>query len=228
MTEQRVTVLIPALNEEDSLPLVLQHLPASVSVVVIDNGSTDNTAQIAKNMGAQVITESQRGYGSALLAGIRHLESNPPDIVAILDADHADRADLIGYLTEPILAGHADLVLSDRTIHAEAGALTRTQIWGNAFACALMRLSTGYQYRDMGPFRAIRWSALHTLQMQDPTWGWNVEMQMKAIQKGLRVREVPMPYRRRYAGASKISGSLKGAIRAGTKIIWSVGYYHNG
>lgn len=228
MTEQRVTVLIPALNEEASLPMVLRQLPSTVSVVVIDNGSTDNTATVAKNMGATLISEGQRGYGSALLAGMKHIASDPPDIVVILDADHADRADLIGYLTEPIVADHADLVLSDRTIHAEVGALTRTQVWGNALACALMRLSTGHQYRDMGPFRAIRWSSLQSLQMQDPTWGWNVEMQMKAIQKGLRVREVPMPYRCRYAGASKISGSLKGAIRAGAKILWSVGYYHNG
>jgi len=228
MAEQRVTVLIPALNEADSLPMVLGQLPSFVSVVVIDNGSTDNTADVAKQNGAVVVSESQRGYGSAILAGIRSIEVDPPDIVVILDADHADRADLIGYLTEPIRAGLADFVLSDRTMHAEAGALTRTQLWGNAFACALMRVSTGHLYRDMGPFRAIRWSALQALQMQDLTWGWNVEMQMKAIQHGLRVREVPLPYRCRYAGASKISGSFKGAVRAGMKIIWAVGYYHNG
>lgn len=228
MAEQRVTVLIPALNEEESLPLVLRQLPSTVSIVVIDNGSTDNTAEVAKECGAHVVSEPQRGYGTAILAGIRAIETAPPDIVVILDADHADRADLIGYLTEPIQAGHADFVLSNRTTYADDGALTRTQIWGNALACTLMWASTGYRYQDMGPFRAIRWSALEAMQMRDPTWGWNVEMQMKAIQLGLRIREVPMPYRCRYAGASKISGNLKGAIRAGVKIIWAVGYYHNG
>ena len=117
MPEQRVTVLIPALNEEESLPLVLRQLPSTVSIVVIDNGSTDNTAEVAKECGAHVVSEPQRGYGTAILAGIRAIESAPPDIVVILDADHADRADLIGYLTEPIQAGHADFVLSNRTTY---------------------------------------------------------------------------------------------------------------
>lgn len=221
-------VIIPALNEEECLPLVLRDLPPSVDILVVDNGSEDQTAAVARSMGARVISETTRGYGSAILAGMRVLESDPPLIVVILDADHADRSDLIHHLVEPIRAGRADFVLSDRTKNAEERALTLIQIFGNRLACKLIKLSTGHKYQDMGPFRAIRWESLMRLNMTDPTWGWNVEMQMKAIQKRLRVLEVPMPYRQRAAGVSKISGSVKGAARAGARILWAVGHYHNG
>jgi glycosyltransferase involved in cell wall biosynthesis len=221
-----VAVILPALNEEEALPFVLKELPLGLRVIVVDNGSEDNTATVAQQMGARVIYEPQRGYGSAVLAGLRSLEGAPPKVVVILDADHADRADLIYFLTEPILANQLDFLLADRTRSAEDGALTWPQRAGNAVACRLMQWSTGYRYQDMGPFRAIRWSSLTALNMGDPTWGWNVEMQMKAIQQGLRVREIPLPYRCRRAGESKISGTVQGAIRAGSRMLWAVSHYH--
>ena len=220
-----IAVIIPALNEEGSLASVLKDLPNRANKIVVDNGSEDRTAEIAREHGATVIFEPRKGYGSAILAGMQFLENAPPDVVVILDADNADRADLIGFLTEPIFANHADLVLSDRTRHADVGALTPPQRFGNWLACRLMRLSTGHHYNDMGPFRAIRWDSLVSLDMCDPTWGWNVEMQMKAIQRGLRVLEIPMPYRRRTEGFSKISGDLKGAAKAGARILWAVHHY---
>jgi glycosyltransferase involved in cell wall biosynthesis len=223
-----IAVIIPALNEEESLPLVLAELPSVVHTVVVDNGSEDRTGDVARGWGASVVFEARRGYGSAVQAGIRALMSAPPQVVVILDADHADRADLMGYLAEPILAGHADIVLSDRTQYAAENALTTPQRFGNRLACHLMHIVTGHRYRDMGPFRAIGWDALMRLGMTDPTWGWNVEMQIKAIRHNLRVREIPMPYRCRAAGVSKISGDLRGAARAGGRILWAVGQYRNG
>jgi glycosyltransferase involved in cell wall biosynthesis len=221
----RVAVVIPALNEAESLPGVLADLPAGVRVIVADNGSTDGTGEVARVAGAEVVHEPRRGYGSAVQAGLRLLASDPPDVVVILDADHADRPDRIDDLVAPIRAGRADLVLSDRTGMAEAGALQPPQRFGNRVATALIRWETGHRYRDMGPFRAIRWDALARLRMSDPTWGWNVEMQLKAAKLGLRIVEVPLPYRARKAGESKISGSVRGSLRAGWRILWAVRRY---
>lgn len=222
-----VAVVIPALDEERSLPLVLGDLPPVGWVFVVDNGSTDNTAQVAESAGAQVISEPRRGYGSACLAGIAQARAAGAEIIVILDADHADEPALIDRLLQPILDGAADLVLSDRTQLAEPGALLPHQRHGNRLATALIHLTTGHRYADMGPFRAVRTDALARLDMQDRNYGWNVEMQMKAIQRGLRVREVPMPYRTR-VGVSKISGTLRGTVAAGSKIIWSVWRYRDG
>jgi hypothetical protein len=220
-------VVIPALDEERSLPLVLGDLPPVGWVFVVDNGSTDNTAQVAESAGAQVISEPRRGYGSACLAGIAQARAAGAEIIVILDGDHADEPALIDRLLQPILDGAADLVLSDRTQLAEPDALLPHQRHGNRLATALIHLATGHRYADMGPFRAVRTDALARLDMQDRNYGWNVEMQMKAIQRGLRVREVPMPYRTR-VGVSKISGTLRGTVAAGSKIIWSVWRYHDG
>jgi glycosyltransferase involved in cell wall biosynthesis len=194
-------------------------------VIVVDNGSTDDTAEVARAAGAEVVSEPRRGYGTAVLAGITALEADPPRVVVILDADHSDRPELLGRLTAPILAGDADMVLSDRSRTAAPGALTRVQRFGNRFATALMWVASGHRYRDMGPFRAIGWDALQSLRMEDPTWGWNVEMQLKAVHAGLRIREIPVPYGARRAGESKISGDLRGATRAGGRILWAVGRY---
>jgi hypothetical protein len=221
----RVAVLIPALNEEASLPLVLADLPPVDRVVVVDNGSTDATARVAQAHGAEVVFAPRRGYGTAVQAGMNHLRGDPPDVLVILDADHADPAERLSELVDPIARGEADLVQIDRTRTAEPGALTTVQRLGNALATALIARTTGHRFRDMGPFRAIRWSALEALAMEDPTWGWNVEMQMKAVQSGLRIREVPLPYRARARGESKISGSLRGAARAGVRILWAVNRY---
>ena len=221
----RIAIVIPALNEAASLPGVLAALPPVWRRVVADNGSTDETAVVARAGGAEVVHEPRRGYGSALLAGLRQLADDPPDIVVFLDADHADDPGQLGALVGPILAGEADLVLSDRTRLAEPGALTRTQRFGNWLATHLMAATSGHRYRDMGPFRAIRWDALARLSLRDPTWGIFVEMQLKAVRRGLRIQEIALPYRPRRAGRSKISGDLVGSARAGARILWSVRVY---
>jgi glycosyltransferase involved in cell wall biosynthesis len=222
----RVAVVIPALDEAGSLTGVLAGLAQhGVHVVVVDNGSTDDTAAVAAAGGATVIAEPRRGYGSAVLAGLRQLEADPPDVVVILDADGADDLARLPDLVGPIERGEADLVLSDRSRGAARGALTPVQRFGNAFAVRLIAHKTGHRYRDMGPFRALSWSALARLEMRDPTWGWNVEMQVKAAQRGLRVREVAVQYGARTAGRSKISGTVRGSIRAGVRIVQAVSRY---
>ncbi len=220
----RVAVVIPALNEEKSLPHVISSIPAGVRVVVVDNGSSDGTGRVA---GAEVVFEGRRGYGSAVKAGFRYLASDPPDIVVVMDADLADDPHRMEELISPIRHGRADLVLADRTGLAEKGALQPAQRFGNALAVRLIHWTSGHRYRDMGPFRAIRWSSLQTLAMEDPTWGWNVEMQLKAANRGLRILEVPLPYRARVAGTSKISGNLLGAAKAGARILWAVNHYRH-
>ena len=224
----RIAVVIPAFNEEESLPDVLADLPKDLRIVVVDNGSTDATHTVAARAGAQVVWEPNRGYGTAVKAGLEALKDAPPEVVVICDADHSDPVERLPELLAPILEGAFDLVLSDRTLEAEPGSLTWTQILGNRLATLLMRLSTGHAYRDMGPFRCIRWDGLQKLHMNDPTWGWNVEMQMKAVHCGLRVIEVSMPYRCRRKGRSKISGSVTGALRAGYRILVSVHRYRKG
>jgi glycosyltransferase involved in cell wall biosynthesis len=221
----RIAVVIPALDEAESLPGVLADLPLVYRRVVVDNGSIDDTAARAVACGAEVVFEPRRGYGSAVQAGLRALADDPPDIVVILDADHADRPELLERLVAPIRRGEADIVLSDRTRSAEPGALQPTQRFGNWLATRLMRVTTGHRYADMGPFRAVRWSSLQRLQLEDATWGWNVEMQMKAVHHHLRILEVPLPYRPRRAGKSTISGSLRGSARAGWRILRTVARY---
>lgn len=224
----RVAIVIPALNEEDALPHVLADIPASLeaTVVVVDNGSTDRTAEVARAHGATVLHQPERGYGAACLAGIEHLAADPPDVLVILDGDHADDPGLLPHLfVQPILDDAVDLVLSTRTQGgAEAGSMTPVQIAGNHLQVALLRLRFGLKLTDMGPMRAIRFSSLQSLRMQDRTWGWNVEMACKAARQGLRIREVPVPYRNRI-GVSKISGTLSGVVRAGGKILYAFAKY---
>ncbi|MEX0777781.1 MAG: TIGR04283 family arsenosugar biosynthesis glycosyltransferase [Phycisphaeraceae bacterium] len=217
----RVAVVIPALNEELAIGRVLAAIPQWVSqVVVADNGSTDETASIAKQHGATVVQERQRGYGAACLAGIAALES--PDIVVFLDGDFSDHPQEMSRLVEPIVRDEADMVIGSRALGcAEAGALTPQQRFGNALACWLIRLIYGVRYTDLGPFRAIRHSSLRRLAMDDRDYGWTVQMQVRAARQGLRVREVPVSYRRRI-GKSKISGTIRGVIGAGTKIISTI------
>lgn len=220
-----MAVVIPALDEAETLPLVIRAIPPVHRVVVADNGSIDGTGDVARACGAEVVRAPRRGYGTAVQAGLNRLRADPPDVVVVLDADLADPPERLPDLVAPIASGRADLAISDRTRTAEPGALTPVQRWGNRLATVLITGVTGARYRDMGPFRAIRWDALERLEMRDPTWGWNVEMQIKAARHGLRVVEVPLPYRARERGASKIAGSLRGAARAGYRILWAVNHY---
>ena len=213
-----VAILIPALNEAASLPTVLAGLPAGARVIVCDNGSTDGTPQIAAAAGAEVVHEPRRGYGSAILKGMEALRADPPAIVVIWDGDASVDPQDLDALLRPIRDGQADMVLGDRTTLADPGALTPQQRWGNALATRLIGWRSGRYFADMGPFRAIRWEALTALGMRDPTWGWNVEMQMKAARGGMRVVEVPVRCRVRI-GESKISGTVRGAVRAGGRIL---------
>ncbi|MCA9582415.1 MAG: glycosyltransferase family 2 protein [Myxococcales bacterium] len=216
-----VDVLLPALNEEEALPLVLAEIPWSEvrRAVVVDNGSTDRTAAVALGAGAEVVHQPERGYGAACLRGLEHLAQDPPDVVAFLDADHSDYPADLGLLLEPIRERGVDLVVGSRTRgHRQRGALTPQQIVGNAIACRGLRLFYGARYTDLGPFRAIRWSSLVGLGMADRTYGWTIEMQIKAAKLGLRTEEVPVRYRPRI-GTSKVSGTLRGTLGASRKIL---------
>jgi len=220
-----VAVIIPALNEEQAIGQVLAEIPpgAVADVIVVDNGSTDNTAAVARSAGARVVNEARRGYGSACLRGMAELRR--PDAVVFLDGDHSDRPAELPSLVEPIAADRADLVIGSRTLgERERGALTPQQIWGNRLACFLLRLIYRYRATDLGPFRAIRYGSLLDLGMSDPDYGWTIEMQIKALKRGLRIEEVPVSYRRR-VGESKISGTLRGTILAGYKIITTIFRY---
>lgn len=216
-----ISVIIPALNEEKSIGKVLSDLPEWVdTVIVVDNGSTDATATIAVQQGARVVTESQRGYGAACLAGIAALGQT--DIVVFLDADYSDDPTEMYLLVDPIVRDEVDLMLGSRVLgRAEAGALTPQQRFGNWLSCALIRAIWGVAYTDLGPFRAIRYSVLQDLRMGDRDYGWTVEMQIKAARAALRVREVPVSYRRRL-GVSKISGTVRGVLGAGSKILYKI------
>jgi glycosyltransferase involved in cell wall biosynthesis len=220
--EDHVAVIIPALNEEAAIGQVLAAVPAWVDeVVVVDNGSTDATPEVAREMGARVVREPQRGYGAACLAGIEAL--NRTDLVVFLDGDFSDHPEEMDRLVDPLVAHRADLVIGSRVLgHRQPGALTPQARFGNWLACLLIRLLWQVTYTDLGPFRAIRFSDLQSLHMADRNYGWTVEMQIKAAAAGLRVLEVPVSYRRR-VGQSKISGTIRGIIGAGTKILATIG-----
>lgn len=226
--QPRIAVLIPALNEEASLPYVLADMPREVveEVVVIDNGSSDHTAAVARAGGATVLSEARRGYGWACLAGIEYLKTKTPDIVVFLDADYSDHPEELPAVVRPIVAEGYDLVIGSRTKgEADRGALLLQSRFGNALATLLIRLLYGFTYSDLGPFRAIRFPALLGLGMADRTYGWTVEMQIKAVRQRLRIAEVPVRYRKRAGGESKVSGTFKGTLLAGYKILWTVFRY---
>ncbi|CAM2008574.1 glycosyltransferase [Acanthopleuribacter pedis] len=222
-----IDVLIPARNEEAALPLVLQEISRDLvrTIVVVDNGSTDRTAEAARAAGARVVDCPVAGYGRACLAGLAAMAEDPPDVVVFLDGDRSDHPDHMSDLVAPILADEADMVLGSRTRGvAEKGSLTITQRFGNWLATRLMRLFWRADYSDLGPFRAIGWHALQRLQMADTNFGWTIEMQIKALGHGLRTSEIPVRYRARI-GQSKISGTLSGCVRAGTKILYTIFKY---
>ena len=221
----RITVIIPVLNEQDALPHVLSDIPWDMvrEVIVVDNGSTDATSEVAYRAGARVIHEPRRGYGAACLAGIQAIQES--DIVVFLDGDYSDHADELPDVVAPIIDGHADMVIGSRVRgNHERGALAPQARWGNWLAVTLILLLYGVQYTDLGPFRAIRTSMLQSLGMRDQRYGWTVEMQVRAINAGLRIQEVPVSYRRR-TGKSKISGTLRGCVLAGVAIIGTIFRY---
>lgn len=224
-----VDVLIPAWNEEGSLPLVIKDIPKDWvrNIVVCDNGSTDRTAEVSRECGAIVVTQNERGYGNACLAGISYLKSLPtskqPEIVVFLDGDYSDYPDELPLVVSPIVHDKMDLVIGSRRLgNMEDGAMTFPQRFGNWLAPALIRLFFGYKFSDLGPFRAIRWDKLLALEMADRNFGWTVEMQVRAAKQKLACTEVPVRYRKRAKGKSKVSGTVKGAFKAGVIILATI------
>jgi glycosyltransferase involved in cell wall biosynthesis len=217
-----IRVIIPAYNEGRSIARVIKEIRLSVSeIIVVDNASTDNTGEAATQAGATVLTEPRQGYGYACLHGINYIraQSKAPDIIVFMDGDYSDYPEELNKLVMPILAKRADFVVGARKrALREEGSMTPQQVFGNWLATRLMRLFFGARYTDLGPFRAIRYSDLISLDMVDKTYGWTVEMQLKALRKNLTYTEVPVRYRKRI-GISKVSGTIKGSIFAGIKIL---------
>jgi glycosyltransferase involved in cell wall biosynthesis len=218
----RIAVIIPALNEEEPIAAVVRDCLATGlpdEVIVVDNGSTDHTAERARGAGAKVVAEPRPGYGRACAAGLRAL---PPDceIVVFLDGDGSDCPEFMGQLVEPVVRGDQDFVIGSRTRgKREPGSMNFQQVFAGRIAGFLLRLLYGVRYSDMCPFRAIRRAALERLGMREETYGWNLEMQMRAARARLRILEVPVDHRCRTGGESKVSGTLRGTFVAGIRII---------
>lgn len=219
-----IDILIPARNEAEALKAFLPELtPLPVrQIVLVDNGSVDQTADIAHRHRCQVVHHPVPGYGGACLAGIRYLAEDPPDVLVFMDADRSDDPNDFRAITTPILDKTHQMVIGSRILgQCEPGSLTPQQRFGNWLATRLIRFFWNVKFTDLGPFRAITWKALQELKMRDQNFGWTVEMQIKAAQKKMNVTEVPVRYRRRI-GQSKISGTVSGVVKAGTKILWTI------
>jgi glycosyltransferase involved in cell wall biosynthesis len=223
-----IDVIIPAHNEEDSIRYVLANIPKSLvrEVIVCNNASTDNTAEVAREYGALVLDQPEMGYGNACLKGIEYLKNKPasehPNVIVFLDGDYSDYPEEMPALIRPIMEEDADLVIGSRVLgDMQRGSMMPQQIFGNWLATNLIRMFYGYHFTDLGPFRAIKFSKLLELEMEDRDFGWTVEMQVKAARKRLKCKEVPVSYRRRI-GVSKVSGTVRGSILAGHKILWTI------
>ncbi|MAM29064.1 MAG: UDP-glucose--dolichyl-phosphate glucosyltransferase [Flavobacteriaceae bacterium] len=217
-----IKVIIPAFNEADSIAKVIGDVPKQVSeIIVVSNNSTDDTETVAKKAGATVLSEEKRGYGYACLKGMDHIaRQNPkPDIVVFLDGDYSDYPEELSKIVAPIIEDDIDFVIGARVKELrEDGSMTFPQKFGNWLATSLMSLFFNSKFTDLGPFRAIKYDKLLLLNMEDKTYGWTVEMQLKALKRNYSYREIPVKYRNRI-GVSKVSGTVKGAIFAGVKIL---------
>lgn len=222
MSNPTIYVIIPVYNEEASIANVIGDIPEIVSeIIVVNNNSTDETASVAENNGATVLYEKNKGYGNACLTGLGYIseKQQPPDIIVFLDGDYSDYPEELTKIISPIIEDNIDFVLGARTAKLrQKGAMTIPQIFGNWLATSLMRLFFGSKFTDLGPFRAIKYAKLLELHMVDKTYGWTVEMQLKVIMKKYSYVEVPVNYRKRI-GVSKVSGTAKGVIFAGIKIL---------
>ncbi len=223
----RILVIIPAFNEARSIGRVVGDIPEGLveEVVVVNNASTDETEANARAAGATVLREPRRGYGYACLRGIAYAREKNPDVVVFLDGDYSDHPEEMSALVAPILRDEADLVIGSRMLgEREPGAMLPQALFGNRLACFLMRVLWGARFTDLGPFRAIRFADLLALGMEDRTYGWTIEMQIKAVLAGLRTTEVPVSYRKR-VGVSKITGTVSGTVKASAKILWTIAKY---
>lgn len=221
-----IDVIIPAYNEESSIGSVVSDIPKDLvrHIIVCNNNSNDATADHAAKAGAIVVDEPRPGYGAACLQGMKYIADleTQPDIVVFLDGDYSDYPEEMVFLVEPIIRDEVDLVIGSRALgNMEQGAMMPQQIFGNWLATTLIRLFYKYEFTDLGPFRAIRYSHLMEINMQDKDFGWTVEMQVKAAKMGMRCKEVAVQYRKRI-GVSKVSGTIKGTILAGHKILWTI------
>ncbi|NCT10412.1 MAG: glycosyltransferase family 2 protein [Flavobacteriia bacterium] len=218
----KISVIIPAYNEEKAIANVIREIPKIVSeIIVVNNNSTDNTSRIAFENGATVLSEKRKGYGYACLKGLEYiaLQETKPDIVVFLDGDYSDYPDELTKLIDPIINKNIDFVIGARVASLrEKGSMTPQQVFGNWLATFLMKLFFNSKFTDLGPFRAIKYDTLLDLNMQDKTYGWTVEMQLKILKKHIPYTEIPVHYKNRI-GVSKVSGTVKGTAMAGIKII---------
>ena len=225
----KISVVIPAFNEEKSIPYVLNDIPNFVNLIIVcDNSSTDKTSEIAKNMGAKVVFEEKKGYGNACLKAISYLRNlkDKPEIVVFIDGDYSDDPKQMKKIVDPIFYEGYDLVLGARTKSLrDKNSMTAHQIFGNWLACCLMRIFFNSRFKDLGPFRAITWDKLMQLDMRDKSFGWTIEMQIKALIKNYKYKEIGVKYKKRI-GKSKISGTLVGSILAGKKILYLIFKYY--
>ncbi len=228
MEKPVIDVIIPAYNEEQSIGLVVKDIPRPLvrEIIVCDNASTDQTAANARDAGATVVSQPRKGYGSACLKGMEYIAARPaaeqPDIIVFVDGDYSDHPEELPLLVKPIVEAHYDMVIGSRALgDMERGAMMPQQVFGNWLATNLIKLFYGYEFTDLGPFRAISWEKLQEIKMSDPDFGWTVEMQVKAAKYGLKCTEIPVSYRRR-VGVSKVSGTIRGTILAGHKILWTI------
>ena len=220
----KVSVVIPALNEEEVIERTVLAVPRSVAseIVVVDNGSSDRTAEAALKAGARVVKEPVRGYGRACLAGTNAV-SEDCEIIVLMDADLSDDPSEMEFLIRPIVEGECDFVLGSRMLgQREKGSMTSAQILGSRLTSLMIKILYGVHYTDMGPFRAIRRKTLTSLNMSQLTYGWSIEMQVKAASRGIRMKEIPVRWRNRVAGQSKVAGTILGSLKAGARILYTI------